>query len=189
MQNQTPIQFHTAKGHFTMQPNSATEAHPYESDQPTSGEWTLVGDTVKAVRPVNSLVPICDLVFGNEAQRQANGRMIVAVKPLWASLNRMCDAMSRDLYRTVQPQMPEHQRRALVREARGALALACGQDWLKDEQRATAARMTDLREFVAQIARMSTDDEIEDGMSGDDAASTISVLIMEARELLETITT
>lgn len=46
-----------------------------------------------------------------------------------------------------------------------------------------------VMQFVELIARMETNDEIDertdDGMSGDDAVETLSALIHEARELLK----
>lgn len=39
--------------------------------------------------------------------------------------------------------------------------------------------------FVAEIARLTTDAEMDGDMSGDDAVSTLSALIEEAREILD----
>lgn len=46
------------------------------------------------------------------------------------------------------------------------------------------------RDFIEQIARLETEDEINertdgDGMSGDDAVETLSSLIRQARKVLE----
>lgn len=44
---------------------------------------------------------------------------------------------------------------------------------------------SDVRAFVRQIARMTTEEEHGDeGMSGDDAVETLTSLIEEARELV-----
>jgi hypothetical protein len=44
-------------------------------------------------------------------------------------------------------------------------------------------RAAELLEFVTEIARLKSESEIEDGMSGDDAVDTLNNLISSARAL------
>lgn len=50
-------------------------------------------------------------------------------------------------------------------------------------RRASDNRLEQLQELADAIAAMRTDDEIQDGMSGDDAAETIGSLVTWARRL------
>lgn len=47
------------------------------------------------------------------------------------------------------------------------------------------SQLSDLLAFVAQIASMTTDEEMEGEMSGDDAVSALSGLIEQARDLID----
>ena len=47
-----------------------------------------------------------------------------------------------------------------------------------------AATLAEVRDMLNMLSRMSLDDEIEGGMSGDDACETLGALIYKARSIL-----
>lgn len=54
---------------------------------------------------------------------------------------------------------------------------------MANARRASDNKLERLQALVDQIAGMRTDDEIQDGLSGDDAAETIGSLVHQARRL------